>query len=83
MTDKFNNEPEVIEALNNGKKIQAIKSLRESRGIGLKEAKDLVENYIETHGLTELQQKNSGSIQGFIFFVVLAVMAYYIFKNYI
>lgn len=38
-------EPEVIAALNNGQKIRAIKILRDSRNIGLKQAKELVEQY--------------------------------------
>lgn len=36
---------DVREALEQGNKIEAIKRLRESTGIGLKEAKDLVENH--------------------------------------
>jgi ribosomal protein L7/L12 len=39
----------VVNALSKGEKIEAIKLLREARGIGLKEAKDIVEEYVETH----------------------------------
>src|SRR5438876_97583 len=35
--------PEVLEALRQGNKIQAIKLYREATGVGLKEAKDFVE----------------------------------------
>jgi len=38
-------EPEVLNALDSGNKIQAIKVLREKRGIGLQEAKDIVDAY--------------------------------------
>ena len=35
-------------ALRGGNKIEAIKIIREERGLGLKEAKDLVDAYVET-----------------------------------
>lgn len=35
--------PDVLEALQQGRKIEAIKRLREATGLGLKEAKDMVE----------------------------------------
>lgn len=38
-------EAEVITAIENGKKVDAIKKLREIRGIGLKESKELVDLY--------------------------------------
>ena len=37
-----------ISALQRGNKIEAIKLLREERGLGLKEAKDEVEDYLRT-----------------------------------
>lgn len=39
----------VVSALSKGEKIEAINLLREARGIGLKEAKDIVEEYVESH----------------------------------
>lgn len=41
--------PEVIEALNAGHKIEAIKRLREARGLGLKEAKHIVDAEMRKH----------------------------------
>lgn len=41
--------PEVVEALARNEKIEAIKRLREIRGLGLKEAKDLIDPFVE-HG---------------------------------
>ena len=38
----------VATALSQGQKIEAIKLLREAHGIGLKEAKDIVEDYIKS-----------------------------------
>lgn len=40
---------EVVAALERGRKIEAIKLLRESRGLGLKEAKEAVELYVREH----------------------------------
>ena len=42
--------PEVLEAIRAGNLIQAIKSYRERTGVGLKEAKDAVEQLARTHG---------------------------------
>lgn len=36
-----------IDALTQGHKIEAIKILRQERGLGLKEAKDVVDTYVE------------------------------------
>jgi len=40
---KIELESEVIELIHAGKKIEAIKALRERRNIGLKESKDIVD----------------------------------------
>lgn len=47
----FSNElpPEVIQALEQGRKIEAIKRLREQRNMGLKQAKETVEAYLGQH----------------------------------
>jgi large subunit ribosomal protein L7/L12 len=42
--------PEVVDAINAGNKIQAIKAYRERTGLGLKEAKDAVEALERTMG---------------------------------
>lgn len=49
--NEFPNEMphEVVAALERGRKIEAIKLLRESRGLGLKEAKEAVECYVQEH----------------------------------
>lgn len=39
----------IIDEIKQGKKIQAIKLFREENGVGLKEAKIAVENYINAH----------------------------------
>ena len=55
-----------ISALQRGNKIEAIKLVRTERGMGLKEAKDLVEEYLrtqpslqETFAVTQTQAKRS------------------------
>ena len=45
--DKDKLPDEVVNALLKGKKIEAIKRLRAARGLGLKEAKELVEDHLE------------------------------------
>lgn len=45
-------DPRVIELLQAGQKIQAIKLYRELTGLGLKDAKDAVERLGETYGAT-------------------------------
>lgn len=44
-----------IEALVRGQKIEAIKIVRENRGLGLKESKDAVDQYLKTR--PDLEQK--------------------------
>jgi hypothetical protein len=45
MTTMTDLPPNVVNALSQGRKIEAIKLLRESNGMGLKDAKDTVEAY--------------------------------------
>ena len=57
MQENFENESEVLSAVTQGNKIEAIKYLQESRGIGLKEAKALIDSYMAHQGLTESYQR--------------------------
>jgi ribosomal protein L7/L12 len=51
----------VIDEIKQGKKIQAIKLLREENGVGLKDAKIAVEAYINTHAdIKEAFNSNKG-----------------------
>lgn len=53
----------VIDAIKNGQKIQAIKLLRNETGLGLKEAKEAIEAYIEDNA--ELKEAmNANKIGG-------------------
>jgi hypothetical protein len=63
-----------VAALSQGRKIDAIRIVREERRIGLKEAKDLVEQYVQ--GQPALQRKiamaQSESNRRFAFWLFLA-----------
>lgn len=45
--------PEVLEALQRGNTVEAIKLLRESSGLGLKEAKDIIDQRLSGHAPAE------------------------------
>jgi ribosomal protein L7/L12 len=75
-------EPEVIADIQSGKKVSAIKTLRRLRGIGLKEAKEMVELYV-TENKIEGQASagaDSGSSSKVFFLIVLAGVSYFLYK---
>lgn len=74
---------DVIDAIKSGRKIEAIKMLRASHRLGLKEAKDWVDAYQQGHPgrpVTEPSGSRSGSAaSGFWWFLALlaaALLAY-------
>ncbi len=75
---KIQLDSEVIDAIEAGQKIQAIKVLRSQTGIGLKEAKNTVENYIVENGLTEKYENNS--LSGFSIIFIILVLAYVFYR---
>ena len=68
----------VILAIQDGRKIEAIKHLREHYNIGLKEAKYIVEEYIAENGGPESEQPQTAgfTIERLIFILILAAVAY-------
>ncbi len=74
-----------IAALNKGSKIEAIKIVRRERGIGLKEAKDAVEEYLRGQpalqaSLVARQAEARGGVLRWLAIVVaLGVFAYFYF----
>ncbi len=64
-----------------GQKIEAIKIVREERGIELSDAKDVVEEYIRSDPIIQAELKNvrrNGSGFGWILLlIVLGVLAWY------
>jgi len=72
---------EVIEAIERGNKIEAIKLLRESTGLGLKEAKDIIDAYEDNRPAGSQPMRRGDSTNGgIIIVIVLAVLAYGLFK---
>jgi len=68
---------QVVSAIRAGRKIHAIKLLRESRGLGLKEAKHAVDAYI--HANPSAQQPQSSS-NGLVLIVVLLLVVYVVYQ---
>ena len=71
-------EADVQAALDMGKKVTAIKLLRKHRGIGLKEAKELVDG-LPAETKTGVSREGS-SIKSLINSAVLAVVVFVIYK---
>jgi ribosomal protein L7/L12 len=73
-----------ISALHHGNKIEAIKIVREERNIGLKEAKDVIEDYVRSHpavqsSLAAAQAETKRSALLWLAgLIVLAILAYYL-----
>jgi len=74
-------EPEVIVAIQNGSKIDAIKKLRELRGIGLKESKELVDLYCSKNNISAHSVQAVNSSNGLVFLIIFGI-AGYIFYRY-
>ena len=78
MTDTPELPDDVIAAIRGNRKIEAIKRLREARGLGLKEAKHAVEAYARAHPeIPEAapQFRESG-INPLVLIVILAILGY-------
>ena len=79
MNDKVSLEAEVVSALESGRKIDAIKKLREIRGIGLKESKNLVDLYSAQNDI-QISSVSSSSVPAIIktirFIIAVAFFAY-------
>ncbi|WP_445938485.1 ribosomal protein L7/L12 [Pseudomonas sp.] len=73
---------EVVAALECGRKIEAIKLLRELRGIGLKEAKDAVDDYgpaRQAGGMSVVQSGGHGGIFWLLGLLVLGAAVAWLF----
>ncbi len=73
-------EAEVIDEIHNGGKISAIKMLRKLRGIGLKEAKELVDLYISNNSNNNQVIRRSSSGGGILFLIIIGVVCYILYK---
>ena len=59
MNEGIDLDSEVIKQLEQGRKIGAIKILRIKRSMGLKEAKNLIEAYIEQNPYLKIEKTNN------------------------
>jgi len=80
MSENIELEPEVLAAINSGRKIDAIKELRSLRGIGLKEAKELVEAYSEIHNPKDTSVQKVTSNNGIIGLIIFGIAVYLIYN---
>lgn len=64
-------EQEVLDALHAGRKVEAIKQLRHHRNIGLREAKDIIDNYTAQH--PELLPPTQGAISKIIGLIIVGI----------
>lgn len=69
---------QVVSAIHAGRKIEAIKLLREARGLGLKEAKHAVDAYVREN--PSVQQPQSGSNGLIIVVIVILVLVWLFFR---
>lgn len=79
--------PEALNVLREGQLIDAIKITREQTGLGLKESKDLIDQYLQEHPQEQarvqeqLAQKSRGGIKVIVFIIViLAVLIWFVMK---
>ena len=78
MDKKIDLESEVIEELEQGRLISAIKVLRSKRSIGLKQAKHLVEDYLVQNPYLRVEQPKSSF--GPIILLALIFLAYVLYR---
>lgn len=71
---------EVINEIKANRKIEAIKQLREARGIGLKEAKESVDAYIEREAPKMTSAPRSGGDHKLFLLAVAIVVAYLAYR---
>ena len=70
----------VIGAIKAGRKIDAIKLLREARGLGLKEAKHAVDAYIRLNPSLQQPQPNTNGLVFVVFLLLLGYVCYQLLK---
>jgi len=78
MNEKIDLEPEVIDELEQGRFISAIKVLRAKRSIGLKEAKHLIEEYLHQNPYLKVEKAKSTS--GPIIILAMIFLGYVLYR---
>ncbi len=85
----MNNETElpadVLDAIHARRKVEAIKLLRESAGIGLKEAKEAVEAYESHNPQKQDSSRSSGSETGIgrVILIIFVIAAIYVANKFL
>ena len=78
---------EAIAALERGSKIEAVKCVRIAYGIGLKEAKDIVEQFLERsqslkkHMVSANVESAKGGLKWLLIIAAIGVLIYYFFAG--
>lgn len=83
-TDPPELSPAVVTTLTSGRVVEAIKMVREERGVGLKEAKEAVDRYLAAHPALKrkLDSQQAEALRGCLLWlavlIAIATVAYYI-----
>jgi hypothetical protein len=82
MNSKVELEADVVAALERGRKVDAIKKLREIRGIGLKESKELVDLYASQNPLVGASSggESPGANAAIGVLIVCGVIGYFVYQ---
>ena len=80
MSSKVELETEVVAAIESGKKVDAIKKLRELRGLGLKESKELVDLYVAQNNLQTPSNSSSSSGLNVLFVMAFIGICFIVYK---
>ncbi len=84
MAESSDLSPDVMRAIESGRKIEAIILLRAERGIDLKEAKTIIDQEVVDHRAANPdfeERSRAGSLSPVIAFVVLAAILYFVFSK--
>ena len=75
-------EPEVTALIHEGRKIDAIKKLRQIRGLGLREAKEVVDAYAMQYERLNPSVKKSSSGGWLVFLIIIGVAGYFLYRYF-
>jgi CHASE3 domain sensor protein len=88
MEQKTTIPQDAVAALHRGNKIEAIKLVREAQGIGLKEAKDLVEQFLRTDQAVQASfaqmraQSGGSSLRWWVIVIGIAALVLYFWRRF-
>jgi hypothetical protein len=82
MNSEFELPAQVLNAIHAGRKIDAIKLLRKERGLGLKEAKNIVDAYTVANPQLVVQRSSSGGTGAIMVVLAIAAAAYAAYRYF-